>query len=196
MTKADIVNTFLSVFPYLSDEEIQALLSISEYVSTPKKKMVIEAQNVDHSIFFLLKGMIRGFFINENGEEKNIFLRPEKTITGAPESLFYDRPTKFSFEAMPRSKYLVFTKEGLDSLIEKYPNFRKMWVETLQENIFTLIGRVESLIDRNPEKRYEELLQSSPNFFQTAYNKHIANYLGMTSVSLSRIIKRKSSKKN
>ena len=48
------------------------------------------------------------------------------------------------------------------------------------------------MIDKSPEERYEELLQQSPQFFQTAFNKHIANYLGITAVSLSRIIRRKS----
>ena len=61
----------------------------------------------------------------------------------------------------------------------------------LQENIQTLVFRVESLIDKLPEERYEELLERSPQFFQTAFNKHIANYLGITPNSLSRIIKRR-----
>jgi len=52
------------------------------------------------------------------------------------------------------------------------------------------------LIDKMPEKRYEQLIETHPQFFQKAYNKHIANYLGITSVSLSRIIKRKLENRN
>ncbi len=196
MTNSDLKSTLLSTFKSLNENDIEALLSISEYVSTPKKKILIESGTVNDSILFLLKGMIRGFFINEKGDEKNIFLRPENTITGAPESLFNHEPTKFSFEAMPRSKYLIFHKKDLDEIMKTHPNLMNLWIGALQENILTLIGRVESLIDLNPEKRYEELLSQTPSFFQTAYNKHIANYLGMTSVSLSRIIKRKSTRKN
>lgn len=41
------------------------------------------------------------------------------------------------------------------------------------------------------EERYDALLARSPGFFQKAFLKHIANYLGMTPGSLSTIMKRK-----
>ena len=186
MSKASISKFFAANFPTLSESDIDALTSISSYVNTPKKKIIIEAGTFNDSAFFLIEGMIRGFFINENGEEKNIFLRPEKTITGAPECLLKREPTKYTFEAMPRSKYIHFSKRDLDNLMLRHSNIRDLWLNSMYEIILTLIGRVESLIDRNPERRYEELLKTSPTFFQKAYNKHIANYLGMTSVSLSR----------
>ena len=135
--------------------------------------------------------MIRGFFINKKGEEKNIFLRPEHTISGAPECLFHNKPTKYTFESILETELLVFNFEELKSLGRKHPNLIQVNFEALQENIMTLISRVESLINLTPEERYEALLERSPQFFQTAFNKHIANYLGITAVSFSRIVKRR-----
>ena len=118
-------------------------------------------------------------------------MRPEHTISGAPDALFNDVKTKYTFESILESHLLVFDHPTFVHACETYPNLTKMYIAALQETVQTLIFRVESLVDKLPEERYEELLQRSPQFFQTAFNKHIANYLGVTPNSFSRILKRK-----
>ncbi|MFK8007391.1 MAG: Crp/Fnr family transcriptional regulator [Saprospiraceae bacterium] len=185
-----------STYPFLTNADIKVLLEISQFhVCSNKEVLIKSGQNVQKS-FFILKGMLRGYYINKKGEEKNIFLRPEHTITGAPECLFYNQPTKYTFESILETELLVFKFHELKELGKKHPNLIQVNFEGLQENIMTLISRVEALIDLTPEERYEALLERSPQFFQTAFNKHIANYLGITAVSLSRIIKRRSNSNN
>lgn len=185
-----------STYPFLSSSDVKALLEISEFRQFRNKEVLIRSgQNIQKS-FFILKGMVRGFYTNEKGEEKNIFLRPEHTITGAPECLFYNQPTKYTFQSILETDLLVFKFNELKMIGQSHPNLIQVNFEALQENIMTLISRVESLIDLTPEERYEALLERSPQFFQTAFNKHIANYLGITAVSLSRIIKRRSNSNN
>ncbi|MFK7772840.1 MAG: Crp/Fnr family transcriptional regulator [Saprospiraceae bacterium] len=181
-----------STYPFLTNDDIKALLEISEIRVCHNKEVLIRSgQNIQKS-FFILKGMIRGYYINKKGDEKNIFLRPEHTISGAPECIFNNKPTKYTFESILETELLVFRFDELKMLGLSRPNLIKVNFEALQESILTLISRVESLIDLTPEERYEALLERSPQFFKTAFNKHIANYLGITAVSLSRIIKRRS----
>ena len=184
-----------STFSFLRQEDIELLLDIAEYKLLKNKQVQIEAGSTSQDLFFILKGMIRGYFFNEKGEEKNIFLRPEHTITGAPESLFRASKTKYTFEAVSETHLLVFQFKELQDLGFQNPRIIQLILEGYQENIQTLIGRVESLINQAPEERYQALLKRSPQFFEKAYNKHVANYLGITAVSLSRIMKRKNNKK-
>lgn len=180
-----------STYPFLTNDDVNALLEISQFRVCHNKEVLIKSGQNNQNSFFILKGMIRGFFINKKGDEKNIFLRPEHTISGAPECLFHNKPTKYTFESILETELLVFNFEELKSLGRKHPNLIQVNFEALQENIMTLISRVESLISLTPEERYEALLERSPQFFQTAFNKHIANYLGITAVSFSRIVKRR-----
>jgi len=190
-------NQILKVtYPFLTNDDLEALLKISQFRVCYNKEVLIRSGQINQNSFFILKGMIRGFFINEKGDEKNIFLRPEHTISGAPECLFRNKPTKFTFESILETELLVFNFEELKSLGKKHPNLIQVNFEALQENIMTLISRVESLISLTPEERYEALLEQSPQFFQTAFNKHIANYLGITAVSFSRIVNRKRNSNN
>jgi CRP-like cAMP-binding protein len=182
----------INTFPFLTDLDIQQLLTIAEYRCYQNKETIVQSGENARKTFFILKGMVRGYFVNKKGEEKNIFLRQEHTLTGAPESLFQNKPTKYTFEAILETHLLIYNFDDFMQLAAQNPNINNLYIKGLQENIQTLIGRVEMMIDKSPEERYEELLQQSPQFFQTAFNKHIANYLGITAVSLSRIIRRKS----
>lgn len=178
-------------FPFLKEKDVNVLLEISKQRRMKNKEVFIKSGQTSQQLFFIINGMMRGYFINKKGEEKNIFLRPEHTLTGAPECLFHNQPTKYTFESILESDLLIFEKEDIQNIMQTHSNITKIYIEGLQENIMTLIFRVESLIDLTPAERYETLLTRSPQFFQTAFNKHIANYLGMTPVSLSRIIKRR-----
>ena len=180
-----------STFPFLEKSDINALVSISKPHICHNKEVIIERGSKAQRIFFIVKGMVRGYFINEKGEEKNIFLRPEHTLTGAPDTLFSGLATKYTFQAILETHLLIYDFQEFKNLAVQYPNLTQLYIAGLQENVQTLIGRVESLIDQTPEERYDALLERSPQFFQTAFNKHIANYLGITAVSLSRIIRRK-----
>lgn len=195
MKQEQQITILQQIFPFLTTIDIIELFTISQYYALKNKTKIIERGQNAQKIFFILKGMVRGFYINEKGEEKNVFLRPEHTITGAPDSLFSNAQTKYTFETILETHVLILPFESFVHLTTKHPNILKLYIAGLQENIQILVFRVESLIDKLPEERYEELLEKSPQFFQTAFHKHIANYLGITPVSLSRIIKRRKNNK-
>ncbi len=183
-------------YSFLSDEDIEALMSVSAVKQASNKTVLIKGGEISRKIFFVAEGLIRGYFTNEKGVEKNIFLRPERTISGSPNSLFNNIPAKYTFETVGDCVLLEYEQAEFERLMSINPRFIKMYIEGLHEIIKILIFRVESLIDKMPEERYEQLISTHPQFFQKAYNKHIANYLGITSVSLSRIIKRKLDNRN
>jgi CRP-like cAMP-binding protein len=85
---------------------------------------------------------------------------------------------------------LLFDLDEFEELCKNSSALSMLYVETLKSTLLSVTRRLESMILHSPEERYENLLKTSPLFFKKAFNKHIANYLGITNVSLSRIIKR------
>lgn len=55
--------------------------------------------------------------------------------------------------------------------------------------------RIESFVFLSPEERYKKYVKDYPNVIDRAPDKYIANVLGITPVSLSRIRTRIASKK-
>lgn len=190
MDKQTLKNILQKTYPFISHQDLGFFLDISEYRLLANREVIIRAGQNTKLGFFILKGMVRGYFLNRKGEEKNIFLRPEHTFTAAPDSLFLDVPTRYNFESILETHLLVLNMRELEQHMSDRFSFTKFYLAGLEENILTLIGRVEALIDKSPEERYLDLLKRSPQFFQKAFHKHIANYLGITPVSLSRIVKR------
>ena len=191
MNSIQIQQIIRKTYPFLFQKDIDQLLGLGKYQLLENKAVIIRSGQYLDTTFFILQGMVRGYFTNEKGEEKNIFLRPEHTLTGAPECLFENRPTKYTFESILETHLMVFSLEAFQHIADQNPRLRQLYLKGLQETILTLVSRVEALIDLSPAERYEALLLRSPQFFQTAFNKHIANYLGITPVSLSRIIRRR-----
>lgn len=165
-------------YPFLEEKDIDGLLEISTYRTFKNKEALISTGQYSSLLFFILKGMVRGFFINEKGEEKNVFLRPEHTVAGAPDSLFAQSPTKYTFETVADTDLLLYTYEDFMQLGFENPHIMKMLITSYQEIIQTLIYRVESMIDKAPEERYESLLERSPQFFEQAYQKTCSQLSG------------------
>lgn len=167
------------------------LLEYGKYQEVANKEIIISQGESRKIIFFILAGMTRGYYVTPSGDEKNLFIRPERTFTGAPDSLFSDLPTQYTFEAIQKTHLLIFRFEDIESLAKIHPNIAQIYISALKENLQTMVYRVESLVLNTPEERYESLMKRSPEFFKNAFLKHIANYLGITPVSLSRIMNRR-----
>ena len=52
------------------------------------------------------------------------------------------------------------------------------------------MNRLEAFVLLTPEERYQELISSNPTLINRVPDKYIANIIGITPVSLSRIRKR------
>ena len=185
-----IVEIFKSKYPFLSIEDIEDFLTICTYREVKNKEIVIHSGEKSKTLIFILDGTFRGYFLNKENEEMNIFLRQNPTFFGSPDSLFSDKPTHFNIESILASKILVLNITDFEELAFRSAPIFHMYLNEIKSQLGNLVARIESLIDKQPQERYEQLLYTNPKLFQTAFNKHIANFLGITPVSLSRIIKR------
>lgn len=185
-----IKEIFKEQFPFLMENSIELLMSIGKVKTHKNKEVLIRFGQKTDTISFVLEGMARGFYTDENGEEKTVFLRPTLTFFAPPETIDGQKPSKYTFEAVGTTKMIHFPFTEFEKLTRTDLGIAQLFIEGLKETTLTLVFRVESLVGKMPEERYLALIEQHPQFFQKAYNKHIANYLGITPNSLSRIIKR------
>jgi CRP-like cAMP-binding protein len=178
-------------FPFLAESDIDLLLEIGTHCTLKNKETIHSLHGKTTPLYFIIKGMVRGYIIEENGEERTLFIRPTHTFFASPEQLKKEGKTKFTFEAINETELLKIPFDKFQELVETKLPFARLYVEALKETVLTLIGRIEMLATKTPEERYEDLILNHSSFFQNTSRKHIANYLGITPNSLSRIIKRR-----
>lgn len=175
----------------LSKADLDLLLEGSMVKTYDAKSDIKEMFPQIRYLGYIHQGFVRGYRLMESGEERTLILRHEGLILGAPESLGNADATTFRFEAIQDTTLLLFDIDRFTRLTDTNFNICKMYNSILTENLQTVFFRVELLAGMSPQERYERLLEERPILFQNAYLKYVANYLGVTPNSLSRIAARK-----
>ncbi len=164
--------------------------------SFKRGEIFIEKGMVEKDLFFIRKGLTRSYFINEKGDEITFQLFPENYVMGNVHALLFNEPSKFVYQALEDTKVYVIDSDSFQNMIAQNPN-----VLNLNQMNFRNIPlkqafqRVESFVLFSPEERYLKYMKDHPTVINRAPDKYIANVLGITPVSLSRIKGRITAKK-
>lgn len=188
----------MDCFKELSDEEIQVLTSISTPKLLRKKEKLLEPGQPFNHLFILTNGLLRFFFDDENGVEINTFLPSEKEVAflESPESYTHEDTKKYTIQAVIDSQIILFNKSEFEQIAFQHKGIYKLYLKSLKQIISVLSARTEQFCKSSPLSRYEDFLNSHPFVCQNANRKYIANFLGITPNSLSRITARDNKKKN
>ena len=174
----------------LPDNELREFLAISTLKTYDNKTVILKSGNLSKKAFLVLKGSVRGFVIDNSGEEKNILLRSKGIFVGDAEALFSSQPQVLTIASMDETTLLMFSFRSFEKLAEERKGFQKLYLNSMKEAILRLTYRINSMITMNAEERYLDLLKKNPEFLKGAYDKYVANYLGITAVSFSRMKKK------
>lgn len=180
--------------PQLTDEELEKLTGISEFKTFLPKELILKSGNLQKKVFLILEGSIRGYICDDSGKIYNTLLRSKGVFVGDAESVLTDQPQKLNFEAMDHTKIMMFSITHFEQLAKEYRGIQQLYLESLKEVVLTLTNRVNSLTTMTAEERYLDLLDRKPYFLKDAFDKYIANYLGMSPVTFSRIKKKQNLK--
>ena len=190
----DVKLQLLKLFPSINEVDLEKLSAISTYKLVQNKELILKAGDLRRKGVLILEGSIRGYILLPAGQEKNLMLRSTGIFVGDVNALFNHEPQKLNIEAIEPTHILLFKYDEFELLIKQNKSLLDLYLSILKEAILKLNYRLNSMILMTPEERYVDLINSDPYFLKSAYSKHVANYLGITPVSLSRIMKRVQSK--
>jgi CRP/FNR family transcriptional regulator, anaerobic regulatory protein len=166
----------------------KTILNITDKTEEFKKKdFFIKVGQVNRRIGIVRKGVLRGFIIDDNGNEVNLILYKENDIISG--NVVPNVPASINVQAIEKCIIDVtdFPKALLALRDNEFLNtaFNEM-VNTLHSKIQY---RLTSFINCNSFDRYQFFLREYPNLINRIPNYHIANFLGITPTQLSRIRK-------
>ncbi len=144
--------------------------------------------DIDTNLYFIKNGSLRIFVMDED-EENTIRFGYQNNIITALDSYFTEKPTEYYIQAIKASELKVITKSSIIKLLAKSPELQQFWNRMLEQIIVQQLEREQDILTTSPLKRYQRVLERSPQLFQEIPNKYIASYLRMTPETLSRIKK-------
>ena len=147
-------------------------------------------------MFYVRKGLIRSYFTNDKSEDVTFQLYPETQFVTNVHSVLFDEPSRFTYQALEPTKVFAIEYEAFHKFIANSPKMFDLNRTLIGQRIMKqAYKRIETLLLLNPEERYKKYIADYPRLVNRVPDKYIANVLGITPVSLSRIRRRIATKK-
>lgn len=179
--------THIEKFVKLTDADWDLLLPYLEIRKLKKNELFAEQGKIAGELCFVMEGMLRQYYM-KNGEEKTTYFFFDNHLAGAYFSCLTQKPSLLTIEALSECKVVVFPYKVLKELFETnmaWQTFGRLLAEYLA---LGLEERMVELLILTPEERYIELITGNKvKIIERIPQHYIANYLGLTPVSLSRI---------
>ena len=190
MSEVCLISKLKEILRGLSNKDLDLLAGIGEMKSFRDKDVILKSGSRLRSVFLILEGAARGYLLDSEGNQITILLRGKGIFVGDAKSLFSGAPQKLEIEAVGATEVLLLSFADFEKLASENSAIGQLYLNSLKEAILRLTYRVESMIMMSSEKRYQDLLKMNPTFLEKSYDKYVANFLGITPVSLSRIKKK------
>lgn len=174
------------------DVEIKDLQKLEELMvlKTLKARAALQEINTScRTIYFVIDGIARIFYIKDDTDITEYFAFPNDLIIRA-DSLFNGVPTRKGIETVTETTFVTIAAEPLFGLFHQHPTLEKLFNALIRKSYVETLQRLEQLQFHTAEERYRLLLATRPEIIQYIPLKHVASYLGITQVSLSRIRKK------
>lgn len=179
---------YLSKYTKITHELENVITKNTFFKSFKKGTILLKEGDISDECYFILKGCVRSYII-EDGEEKTIeFYTEEHVVT--PSNYGKNTPSNYYIECMENVIVSVGNPKLEKETFQKHPT-----LESLSRVIAEIIiaknqDSFAIFKTSNPEERYLYMLKTRPDLIQRVPQHQIASYLGIKPESLSRIRKR------
>lgn len=178
-------------------EHLSSIISISksleEEINTiSKKKIVLKGNSIlninerSENLFFIEKGLLRGYYFDEGKEVTNWFAQ-EMEFATCFYSFIAEKPSFEIIQTLEDSELIQIPYKGLQSLYKSFPETERIGRIITENYYIKLEERILSLQFKTAKERYQKLASNKASLLQRASLGQIASYLGITQETLSRI---------
>lgn len=176
---------FIAKYIHLTAEEKNALISLNIFKTVEKGTILLSAGKISNKSYFVLKGCIRTYYI-QNGEERTTaFYTEMEGIT--PHCVFTKKASEYYIASVEDSILTISNPEIENEMFEKFPKFETLCRCLSEEVIFKQQLDFDDFKTSSPEQRYVNMLKKRPELLQRVPQYQLASFLGITPQSLSRL---------
>jgi CRP-like cAMP-binding protein len=164
----------------LTSEEQERVLALTEIEHYKTKAVLLkEGETCTHS-FFVTKGILRNYTIDENGVEHVVSFACPGWWIADMYSYLSQLPGHSYIEVNEDAEVLLLSKENQEKLFTEVPKMERFF-RILIEN--SLVANQQRMIDNmtfTAEARYDKFSKKYPDLIHCLPQKQIASYIGVT----------------
>lgn len=154
------------------------------------KSYFVEKGKVSKKLAVVLKGLLRTFDYDDNGNEVTKSFHEPGTVVLSAESFNFQKPAQENIIAIDDCELLTITYDDSLKLYEKVPKWPVICKDVAEHKNKELADRLKAFQTQSATERYHEFCEKHALTCQKASIGQIASYLGIDIATLSRIRKK------
>lgn len=163
-----------------------SIREIGRRVELERNDFLLQAGQVERSIYFVESGLIRLFLLTEL-EEHTIRFGYQGSMLNSIASFLKGHPSEFYVQVIRKSVVWVVDKTDWEAFLKSNADWKLWYADLLEDVVCQQVEREIDLLTHSPAERLKRVMERSPQLFQEVPAKYIASYLRMTPETLSRI---------
>jgi CRP-like cAMP-binding protein len=179
----------LGEFYPLSEETKKQYASLLQIQRFKKKERIADLGDVPTKFFVLMDGVVRSYVTDEKGKEFTRSLYVPMRVVGAFSALIRQKPAEVIYECLTDCTFLVGDFKEFKALAAKNNEIANLYNQLLERIFIRMEKRIFELSMLDAKQRYLKLKKHIPEIENLIPQYHIASYLNITPVQLSRIRK-------
>lgn len=154
-----------------------------------KGTIILKENQICDRAFFVCKGLLRSYTVDETGKEHIIQFASENWWIADRSSFYFNEPSDLFIDAIEDTELIYIQKEFLEKAETLFKTFDMFNTLALQNNIRQMQKRINYLLGATAEKKYLDFIETHRKITLRLPLQMIASYLGMAPESLSRVRK-------
>jgi len=139
------------------------------------------------NIFYICTGLIRYYYLADDGKEWNKAFIEENMLSASFSTDFLGHSSPYGIHALEDTVLLISSYSEFEALYDSHPMIERLGRKFIELVLISKMKRERSFLQNNAESRYVDFLDQYPKLVQRIAQYHLASYLGISEVSLSRI---------
>ncbi len=178
----------VSRFIDLTELEKQKYISLLTEIKVKKKDFLMQAGEITTYEYFITKGCLKVYTLDEEGTPHISMFAIEDYWTGDLSSFMTKEPSRYYIKATEHSELLGISRGNYDVLFREIPKFEKFYRILYQKSLISYIRRTNHGISLTAEERYIDFKKKYPQIVNRITQKDLAAYIGITPEFMSKII--------
>jgi len=185
------VNTYLNAVrtlcPNVSHTALNYLKSGLRVVELQPKHFFIHANVIQQEIGFVFQGLIRAFYIDNQGNEITVNFVQEDRYATHYTAFITRTPGKYYFQCIEPIILVNLSYDHIQTGYDKFPDIERYGRLIAEEVLKFQQKRIESFLFDTAEQRYLDFIKENPDLFNRVSLSHLSSFLGMERQTLTRI---------
>lgn len=165
---------------------------LSEYKSGD---YLVKAGHKCKNLFILENSITRSYFIGDDGEEKTLWIEPETSFITDYESFSSDQASLRNIRLYHDSFVFHISREELVNLYRNHHEWTLLGIIIIEEHFINLLRLRTTLNFNDASENYKLVELYYSQYLEVVPMKHLASWLNISPVHLSRIRKENQKRK-